>query len=180
MSAALLQNTAKPNELEDDRESCLHVLTWMALRFTSHDGDLKKLLRPFDEAYEARNGVNGGDLKEGSLLGRHISKVNFEGRPHLGELITVLTKTFAVRYEEEPSKERLERLEEMEKSGLYSSNDLAENTVFQYKTRMRFLDERSWLVKTFRHHLDAGPWPASDHAVKQLDDRHRVKRIKTG
>ena len=181
MSAALLRNNRKPNDIEDDRELCLHVLTWTALRFTSHDGDLKEHLRSFDEAYEARNGIKGGSLKRASLLGRDIPlQVKFEGRPHLKGLIAELTKTFAVRYEEEPSKERLERLEEMEKAGLHSSKDLAENAVFQYKTRMRFLDERSWLVKTFRHHLDAGPWPASDHAVKQLDDGHRMKRIKTG
>jgi len=36
MSAALLQDNDKCNELEDDRESCLHVLTWMALHFTNH------------------------------------------------------------------------------------------------------------------------------------------------
>ncbi|KIM72265.1 hypothetical protein PILCRDRAFT_82020, partial [Piloderma croceum F 1598] len=36
MSAALLQDNEKCNELEDDRESCLHVLTWTALRFTKH------------------------------------------------------------------------------------------------------------------------------------------------
>ncbi|KAF8234088.1 hypothetical protein L208DRAFT_1394550, partial [Tricholoma matsutake] len=36
MSAALLQDNDKCNELEDDRESCLHVLTWTALRFTKH------------------------------------------------------------------------------------------------------------------------------------------------
>ena len=185
MSAALLQKRNKSNELEDDRESCLHVLTWTALRFTDYtllEGcRLKTLLRPFDEAYEDKDGVKGGELKEGSLLGRHIPKrVKFDSRPHLDELIAVLTKTFAVRYEETPSKERFERLEEMEKSGLYSSNDLAENTVFQYKNRISSLKERSWLVKTFRSHLDAGCWPTSDIANKQLIDGHRGKRRKIG
>ena len=36
MSAALLHDNSKCNKLEDDPESCLHVLTWMALRFTDH------------------------------------------------------------------------------------------------------------------------------------------------
>ena len=181
MSAALLQNNGKPNDLEDDRESCLHVLTWTALRFTNHNGDLKKLLRPFDEAYEARNGIEGGELKIGYLLHRKIPKqVKFEGRPHLDELIAVLTKTFAVRYEETPSKERFERLEKMEKAGLYSSDDLAENTVFQYRNRMSSLKGRNWLVEAFRSHLDAGSWPTSDTANKQLIDGHRGKRRKIG
>jgi hypothetical protein len=55
MSAVLLRNNKKCNELEDDRESCLHVLTWKALRFTKHtcsEGDSNMFLRAFDEEYE--------------------------------------------------------------------------------------------------------------------------------
>jgi len=70
MSAALLRNNKKYNELQDDRESCLHVLTWMALRFTDHTisgGSTRRFLRPFDEEYEDE-GVKGGDLKKGFLI----------------------------------------------------------------------------------------------------------------
>ena len=181
MSAALLQDNGKPNDLEDDRESCLHVLTWTALRFTNHNGDLKKFLRPFDEAYEARNGIEGGDLKIGFLLRHQIPKqVKFEGRPHLDELIAVLTKTFAVRYEETPSKEAVDEFDEMETTGLHSKKLLAVHPVFKYRERTSSLKERSWLVKTFRSHLDAGSWPTSDTANKQLIDGHRGKRRKIG
>jgi hypothetical protein len=79
----------------------------MALCFTNHDGDLKELLRPFDEAYEARNGVKGGKLKRGSLRDRDIpEQVKFKNRPHLDDLINDLTETFAVRYEPLPSNKK--------------------------------------------------------------------------
>jgi hypothetical protein len=51
MSATLLQDNDKYNELEDDRESCLHVLTWTPLRFTNHTGGTSRFLRAFDEEY---------------------------------------------------------------------------------------------------------------------------------
>ena|ERR1700676_4105469 len=112
MSAALLRNNKKCNELEDDRESCLHVLTWTALRFSKHacsEGDSSTFLRAFDEEYETADGVKGGDLKKGFLLGRDIPcVVEFDHRPQLDELIEELTETFPVRYEKPPSREDFE------------------------------------------------------------------------
>src|SRR6201986_2612132 len=75
MSAALLHNNEKPHELVDDRESSLHVLTWTALRFTKHTisgGGSSRFLRAFDEEYKDEDGVKGGDLKKGFLLGQDI------------------------------------------------------------------------------------------------------------
>jgi hypothetical protein len=66
MSEALLQDNDKCNELEDDRESCLHILTWMASRFTNHTisgGGASRFLRAFDEEYGDGDGIKGGDLK---------------------------------------------------------------------------------------------------------------------
>ena len=86
MSAALLRNNDKCNELEDDRESCLHVLTWTALRFTNHTisgSGTSRFLRAFDEQYEDEEDVRGGDLKKGFLLGHDIPRVvKFDGCPH--------------------------------------------------------------------------------------------------
>ena len=77
MSAALLRNNGKYNEPEDDRESCLHVLTWTALRFTKHtcsEGDSNMFLRAFDEEEYEDEGVKGGDLKRGfsQLVKYHV------------------------------------------------------------------------------------------------------------
>jgi hypothetical protein len=70
MSAALFQDNDKCNELEDNRESCLHVLTWTALRFTNHTifgGGTSTFLRAFDEVYEDEEDVKGRYLKKGFL-----------------------------------------------------------------------------------------------------------------
>ena len=122
MSAALLRNNKKYNELEDNRESCLHVLTWTALRFTKHtcsEGDSSMFLRAFDEEYEDEEGVKGGDLKRGFLATREIPRVvKFDRRPELDALIEELTETFAVRYEKPPSAEQINQLQRLRDKGL--------------------------------------------------------------
>jgi len=165
MSAALLRNNDKCNELEDDRESCLHVLTWTALRFTNHTisgGGTSRFLRAFDEEYEDEEGVKGGDLKKGFLLGRDIPRVvKFDCRPHLDKLIEELTEAFSVRYEKPPSTKDLQALEEALAANLPPSI-MAGLTAFKYQQRLDNLAAQSWLVDTFRRHLDADPWPPSD------------------
>src|SRR5882672_6405710 len=122
MSAALLRNNKKCNELEDDRESCLHVLTWTALRFTSHTvsgGSTGRLLRAFDEEYEDQEGVKGGDLKRGFLATREIPRVvKFDCQPHLDKLIREFAEAFAVRYEELQSNDHVQGLERARKNNV--------------------------------------------------------------
>ena len=116
MSAALLQDNEKCNELEDDRESCLHVLTWTALRLTNHtisNGHSSDFLRASDEEYENEDGVKGGELKMGFLVSRKIPRmVKFDRLPHLDALIRQLTEAFAARYEEPPSADHIQGLEQ--------------------------------------------------------------------
>jgi hypothetical protein len=170
MSAALLRNNKKCNELEDDRESCLHVLTWMALRFTKHtcsEGDSSMFLRAFDEEYQDNEGVKGGDLKRGFLATREIPRVvKFDRRPQLDSLIEELTEAFAVRYEKPPSAKDLRALEEALAANLPPSI-MAGLTAFKYHQCLDNLAAPSWFVDTFRRHLDADPWPPSDEAQGQ-------------
>jgi hypothetical protein len=170
MSAALLRNNDKCNELEDDRESCLHVLTWTALRFTNHTisgSGTTRFLRAFDEEYEDEEGVRGGDLKKGFLLGRDIPRVvKFDHRPHLDKLIRELTEAFAVRYEEPPSAEQINQLQRLRDKGL-TDEELGNDSVLNYEKRMAFLKSPDWLVHTFGRYLDADPWPLSDKAQRQ-------------
>jgi hypothetical protein len=170
MSAALLQDNEKCNELEDDRESCLHVLTWTALRFTNHTisgGGTSRFLRAFDEEYEDDEGVKGGDLKRGFLATREIPRaVKFDRRPQLDKLIRELTEAFAVRYEEPPSDEQLGVLNQMLSSNVPPSF-LHENTAFKYQKHLNDLVAPSWLVDTFKRHLNADFWPPSDKARGQ-------------
>ena len=109
MSAAPLRDNDKCNELEGDRESCLHVLTCSALRFTKHtisNGCSSDFLRAFGEEYENEDGVKGGALKKDFLATREIPRVvKFDRRAELDELIEELTEVFAVCYEKPPSAE---------------------------------------------------------------------------
>ena len=167
MSAALLRNNKKCNELEDDRESCLHVLTWTALRFTQHtcsEGDSSMFLRAFDEEYEDEEGVKGGDLKRGFLATREIPRVvKFDRRPQLDALIE---EPFAVRYEKPPSDEDFETLKDMKYNNAPPSY-LYSNAAFKYQKHLNDLVVPSWLVDTFRHHLNADFWLPSDEARGQ-------------
>src|ERR1700691_2329836 len=158
MSAALLRNNKKYNELEDDRESCLHVLTWTALRFTKHtcsEGDSSMFLRAFDEEYEDEEGVKGGDLKRGFLATREIPRVvKFDRRPRLDALIEELTEAFAVCYEKPPSADQLQALERAQAANIDPSI-MSGLTAFNYQQRLDDLVARNWLVDGFQRYLDA-------------------------
>jgi hypothetical protein len=182
MSAALLRDIRKPNELEDDRGSCLYVLIWMALHFTNHTISrrisLDYILGSFDDAYEVEGGVNGGQYKRWLLLTRDIPhEVKFDDRPQLDKLIEELTDTFAVRYDRPPSAEDISSSEayhqHLRDIG-YTDEKIAKTSfVFHHARRMASLKSPDWLVKTFRHHLEAGPWPLSDKAVEQTGSSKR-------
>jgi hypothetical protein len=171
MSAVLLQDNKKYNELKDNRESCLHVLTWTALHFTNHaisGGGTSRFLRAFDEEYEDEEGVKGGDLKMGFLATCEMPcVVKFDRRPQLDKLIRKLTKAFAVRYEEPPSADQFQVLERAPAASIDPSIMLG-LTVFNYQKRLDDLVAPSWLVDTFRRYLDADTWPPLDEAQGQL------------
>jgi hypothetical protein len=170
MSAALLRNNKQFNEVEDDRESCLHVLAWTALRFTKHtcsEGDSSTFLRVFDEEYVTADGIKGGDLKKDFLLGRDIPRVvKFDRRPHLNKLIEELTEAFAVRYEKPPLIKDLQALEDAWVSNVPESA-MSNLPALRYWKRLDHLAAPSWLVDTFRRHLNTYPWPLSDKAQGQ-------------
>lgn len=159
MSATLLQDNDKCNELEDDRESCLHVLTWTASRFTKYTisgGGSNRFFSAFDEEYEDEDGVKGGDLKKGFLLGCDIPRmVKFDRCPSLDTLIEELTEAFAVRYETSPPHGDFETLKDMQFNNAPPSY-LHSNSTFKYQKRLDDLATPSWLVDTFRRHLNVG------------------------
>jgi hypothetical protein len=125
-------------------------------------------LQAFDEEYEDQEGVKGGDLKRGFLATREIPRVvKFDRRPQLDALIRELTEAFAARYEEPPSARDLQALEEALAANLPPSI-MAGLTAFKYQQPLDNLAAPSWLVDTFRRHLDADTWPPSDEARGQL------------
>jgi hypothetical protein len=110
MSSMLLMNTNHVHTLADDLESFLHVLSWVALRFTPHGLSTKALtdllVSMFDHSYEEDGFARGGDIKRDCLIGGRVMKSNFQ-QEKLSTLIKVLTATCAVRYEDPPSDEDL-------------------------------------------------------------------------
>jgi hypothetical protein len=89
--------------------------------------------------------------------------VKFDHRPQLDELIKELTETFTVCYEKPPSREDFETLKDMQSNNTPLSY-LHSNAAFKYQKRLDDLATPSWLVDTFRRHLDTDPWPLSDKA----------------
>jgi hypothetical protein len=174
MSARLLDEIGVPHELEDDRESCLYVLTWMALRYTKHTisghRDLSGFLESFDEAEEGKMGIMGGQLKRLFLLARDIpNNVKFDNRPQLDGLIKDLTLTFAVRYEHAPSEEEIIEAKNVAKhlkATGYTGG--INNFALNYERRMDDLKSRDWLVTTFRKFLQFSPWPKADKPEVQV------------
>jgi hypothetical protein len=145
--------------------------TWMALHFSKHTGSggsSKRFLRAFDEEYKDEDGVEGGDLKKGFLLGCNISRVvKVDHRPHLDKLIEELTEVCAVRYKKPPSDDRIQGLERAW-AGNVNPSIMRLLPVFDYQKRLDNLVTPSWLVDTFRRYLNEDPWPPSDEARGQL------------
>jgi len=170
LSARQPDRTVSIYSFADDRESCLHVLAWTTLRFTKHtcsEGDSSTFLRAFDEEYETADGIKGGDLKKGFLLGHDIPRVvKFDRRPHLDKLIEELTEGFSVRYEKPLSTKVLQALEDARVSNVPESV-ISNLPALSYRKRLDDLATPSWLVDTFRRHLNADPWPLSDKAQGQ-------------
>src|SRR5215469_3903147 len=106
ISAALLSNKNQIHGLLDDQESALHLLTWIALRYTNHNlepDNLKPLMEMFDEAFTSTQGVSGGRLKEHAITSKAITRVQFTGRPQLDALLLELTELFGPRYQRVPN-----------------------------------------------------------------------------
>ena len=155
MSAALRRDKEKCHELEDDRESCLRVLIWMAFCPTS-GSHLQFLREREDQAFRY-------------LLSSTIPfMAKLDHQPQLVALLKELTETIAVRYEDPPTALQLEVVKRMESSDV--DRPFIPGTIpFIYDQRMASLKSPDWLVDTFRRYLDADPWPRSDKAQAQPD-----------
>ncbi|KAF8645316.1 hypothetical protein AX16_007913 [Volvariella volvacea WC 439] len=154
LSCYLLQNPGGTHAAVDDRESALHVLTWMALLFLPHKlapGSLKSHLEAFDYYYEQDGFDRGGDHKAllvrsgGPLLG-------FSDRlTPISRLIKELSRVFGARYDEDMPEEFL-----------------------------KALDDPTWLIQTLRKVAQQLPndsvrdW--TDNQAKLEDDQLKRKR----
>lgn len=134
----------------DDRESCLHVLTWIALRFIASDlsaSRRKHFLSAFDEKYYDQGHTRGGDAKVAMIHEKKIKDhVRFKDLPVLDKLLEEFTQEVSHRYA----------------------------PPHWFNSRPSALESSTWLNDTFKKHLqDRSKWPKNDGADPQsLDDGH--------
>lgn len=109
MSARLISNLEGEHDLQDDLESSIYILLWMALMFLECSG------RDYVESFMAHvidpqpYGWNSGFRKVDFLQTRsYLHQIKFLQCPLLDMLITELALLFSAYYEEEPDKQEKE------------------------------------------------------------------------
>jgi hypothetical protein len=183
MSSMLLMNTNHVHTLADDLESFLHVLSWVALRFTPHGLSTKALtdllVSMFDHSYEDDGFARGGNIKKNYLIGGEVTTSNFQ-QEKISTLIKVLTATCAVRYEDPPSDEdlKLYRDYQVQQSDLLQNPHITSSVAAiyealglssvaaRYEQKMAALSSSDWMIKTFDDALaDRNSWPSDDKSA---------------
>jgi len=184
MSAALLQNPELRQDLQDDRESAFHVLSWIALRYTKHNKlhELSSLLDVYDECHDTAAGARGGRGKL-AFMDHDCKTLEFDRRPALTELIRSLARTIAARYDDSPiPKADIEEVhllllnlnmdppvdeDETAISSLLSQERIKFGKQFKaypFAAAKVKISKRGWLVRSIRHSTDDPRWHESDKA----------------
>jgi hypothetical protein len=158
------------HNLADDLESFLHVLTWMALRYTPHALDSKTLTHllsdMFDESYEDDRGIlHGGENKAPYLLSGRVVRTAGFNHPILPSLLESLTVTFAVRYDKPPSDETIQGHDEI--SGIHDDDRVLQKLLkSRYLSKTKALENSDWMLDTLNKTLvDKSSWPVDDVPV---------------
>ncbi|KAK7034565.1 hypothetical protein VNI00_012412 [Paramarasmius palmivorus] len=202
MAARLLRRPVPSTHvLADDLESFYHVLVWITLRFTElamNDADALTYFieRNFDESWHASNAqtTNGGESKRSYLLQKDVLEFEIMD-DKLESLIDDLATVLQVRYEKPPTPEQIQQYnEELErqtkllamvpeegKGMLLDSFKVyrESNSVFQYNTRMKYLESSNWIRERFREAADSRHLMTAGHKINSINDnRERVTRRK--
>jgi len=168
MSAAMLRDPGREvPTIEDDRESAVHVLTWIALRYTKHDrlDSLNSELVMYDEVDD--NSFITGGMTKGSQFWSQIF-ATFTSAP-LNRILSALRKTFTARYGPAYSAEEIKEVNDfVARAELDPAIDAS--MFYQllpriYGSRMEALGRPKWLVEILDKHLKSDDWPSDDKAV---------------
>ena len=185
MSAALLQNPELRQDLQDDRESAFHVVSWIALRYTKHNKlhELSSLLDVYDECHDTAAGARGGRGKL-AFMDHDCKTLEFDRRHALTELIRSLAMTISARYDHAPiPKADIEEVHLLllnlnadppgpqdipAISSLLSPDRVhfgRQLQAYPFAAAKLKIGKRGWLVRTIRHFTDDDPrWHESDKA----------------
>ncbi|GJJ15772.1 hypothetical protein Clacol_010050 [Clathrus columnatus] len=159
-------------DLTDDVESFIHVLTWVSFRYAEHDmkdGALNNFLTSvFDDAYYEDGLAKGGRTKMNYLMSHSELTGTRFGNPILRALLVEVTKTISFRYRTEPSLED-------------AHNDKAtlNHLVKGHEETLEKLKSSEWIIDKFASALKLPNWPANDGAKKNRDIKKAGTRIQT-
>ncbi|GJJ09153.1 hypothetical protein Clacol_003375 [Clathrus columnatus] len=160
ISCRLLEDPTAVQDLTDDVESFIHVLTWVSFRYAKHNLSNETvnayLASIFDRAYYEKDGLaKGGDAKMNYLnYPSQLIGTEFEN-PILKELLISITDTIAVKYRRAPTLRDargdvtfLNRLLDYHKEGL------------------GILEDSEWIIKEIALALELPNWPPDDKSKK--------------
>ncbi|KIM39246.1 hypothetical protein M413DRAFT_447194 [Hebeloma cylindrosporum] len=168
MSAAVLRKPERIQTIEDDRESAVHTLTWLALRFTKHDTleRLRSHLKVYNQVDGQSNGITTGGLEKGCDFHGYMFPT-FASDP-LNRLLRELRKGFSFRYGDQYSADKIKQATDAIMAGiLMVPTNFHLIDAYRYGYSMEALMKRNWLVEVFNKHLGSHDWPPydSDKAV---------------
>ncbi|GJJ15492.1 hypothetical protein Clacol_009770 [Clathrus columnatus] len=157
--------------LTDDVESFIHVLTWVSFRYAGHnmkEGALNHFLTSvFDDAYYEDGLAKGGRMKMNYLMSHsELTETPFDNSILKGLLVNITDK-IATRYQGTPS------LHKEAKGNLTFLNHL----VNAHKETLEELKSSEWIIDEFALALKSPDWPANDGAKKR-DIKKAGTRIK--
>lgn len=170
MSARLISAMAGQHELQDDLESSIYVLLWMALMYSECSN--KSQVPSFMECVidPPPRGTTGGFAKADFLKGRTFLKnVKFPHRPNLNKLVDQLAQLFSARYDKPDSADELHtaKLRELSTRDPTFTSIYKSSRYFQYQERISLLASPAGTISLFNDALrDRSQWP-DDPAVKQ-------------
>jgi hypothetical protein len=168
ISAELLRDPQRIQTIEDDRESAIHVLTWLALRYTKHDrlDIVSSYLAIYDQV---DHGFATGGIQKGNEFFSSVFP-KFTSGP-LNRLLAVVRKHFSARYGKTYSDEEVREVREYVAARKYNPI-YGYLPPYIYGSHMEALKKSNWLVEVFNKHLGSDDWPLDDKAV--ANDPSRV------
>jgi hypothetical protein len=167
----LLRKPQRIQTIEDDRESAIHVLTWLALRYTKHD-DLEHLndhLTIYDEVdHRQSESIATGGRAKGDNFSSEVFPT-FASDP-LDRLLTEVREIFAFRYQRKKHspgeiQQAMDFMAFMASGRPFDSSKVHLVGAYFYGSGMESLKKPNWLIEVFNKHLDSDDWPLDDKAV---------------
>ncbi|RDB24607.1 hypothetical protein Hypma_008213 [Hypsizygus marmoreus] len=173
------------NTLQDDMESFLHVLNLVSLRYLPSNGSpgrLKSMVEnTFNKRYTTHTGkMGGGHVKEMFLASKMIRHVDFKNPP-LISLLVDLASVLAVRYQEPPSDQQIQKYKECCTKAPAETIDDWEGALVagKYLRRRDRLNDATWMLQRLNEALAGRTnWPVGDKSsqLKRLERKHKARK----